>query len=71
MDVYSRCYQYVDDITPLVKLLEELRRKSTEEVAHSITPHWTRQACVKAHVARVAFCLPQRKAVLTPGLVFS
>ena len=30
--MYSRCYQYVDDITPLVKLLEELRRKSTEEV---------------------------------------
>ncbi|XP_043234590.1 uncharacterized protein At4g38062-like [Amphibalanus amphitrite] len=32
VDVYSRCYQYVDDITPLVKLLEELRRKSTEEL---------------------------------------
>jgi len=31
VDVYSRCYQYVDDITPLVKLLEELRRKSTED----------------------------------------
>ncbi|KAF0295327.1 hypothetical protein FJT64_007126 [Amphibalanus amphitrite] len=31
VDVYSRCYQYVDDITPLLKLLEDLRRKSTED----------------------------------------
>ena len=33
VDVYSRCYQYVDDITPLLKLLEDLRRKSTEDVS--------------------------------------
>ncbi|XP_043224062.1 nesprin-1-like isoform X2 [Amphibalanus amphitrite] len=32
VDVYSRCYQYVDDITPLLKLLEDLRRKSTEDI---------------------------------------
>lgn len=37
--MYSRCYQYVDDITPMVKLLEDLRRRSTEDVSTPACRH--------------------------------
>lgn len=46
VDVYSRCYQYVDDITPLLKLLQDLRRKSTEDVT---SPPHAENANAKIH----------------------